>query len=355
MAGTRGLPRFRGEQLNDGILRNSHFDEANKINERYLEIDFHNHRESLEDTKIDVWSQINGKVVTGLSSLVLTELQDLPVADVNVEGVVTSTDVEVRISGTEDTAEKDSDADRVYGKLTELGGVYTVTFYSKVNNVETAYTFGSTPVSVDLRYARRTNLAVIPVDSLLNGGAGFVEGATDARAYMNILQLAKDLYGVTYSLDNDGNPNLPKDIVTQINELSTSLETAVQNLRDDLAAETGSTLVGVSSDAHYTGATVQAVLSELARLIFIIQTEEQEEVYEAVGGETGYTFVNGVAKPGTVMVFINGQLQAPTINFVYTKDVSDNITGIDFTPDTLRIVNGIPDVLFVKYKKLITP
>lgn len=355
MAGTRGLARFRGEQFNTGIMRNRHFDEANKINERYLEIDFHNHRESLEDTKIDIWSQVNGKTVTGLGSLVLTELQDLPVATTDTEGVVLGTNVEVRISGTDDTSEKDEDADRVYGKLTEDGGIYTVTFYSKVNGVETPYTFGSTAVSVDLRYARRTNLAVIPVDSLLNGGAGFVEGATDARAYMNILQLAKDLYGVGYSLDNDGNPNLPKDILTQLSELSTDLDEAVQLLRDDLAADTGATLVGVADNTHYTGTTVQAVLSELARLIFILQTEEQEEIYEAVGGETGYTFTNGTARPGTVMVFINGQLQAPGINFTYTKDVGDNITGIDFTPDTLSIVNGVPDVLFIKYKKIITP
>lgn len=358
MAGTRGMARFRGEQLNTGIMRNRHFDEANKIDERYLGIDFHSHRESLQDTKIDVWSQVNDIDVTGVSSVVLTQLQDLDVAAADTEGVVLDKRVEVRIHGTEDTSEKDTDADRVYGKLTEATGIFTLTFYSNVGGTETIYSFDSTPtVKVDVRYALRTNLAVIPVDSLLNGGSGFVEGATDARAYMNILQLAKDIYGAGLTLDNDGNPNLPKDIVTQISELNTSLGEAVVDLTDEFASNTGATMVGVAADAHYDGVTVQEVLTGLARMIAILQTEEQEEIYEAVGGETGYTFKNGLAKPGTVMVFINGQLQVPTINFEYTMDDAEVtlISGIDFSPETLQVVNGVPDVLFIKYKKHITP
>lgn len=357
MALNRGIARFRGEQLNDKIMRNRHFDEGNKINERFLDIDFNAHRESLQDTKIDVWSQINNLIVDGVSSKVIDELQGLAVAQPNTEGVVLEQKVEVRLHGTEDTAQKDEDADRVYGRLVESNGIFTLFFYSMEHGTEQPYTFDDADSYVDIRYALRTNLAVIPVDSLLNGGSGFVEGATDARAYMNILQLAKDLYGSSFSLDNDGNPNLPKDIVTQLAELNDALSDALQEFKDDLASDGGAELVGVADDAHYKSTTVQAVLSELARYIYILQVEDQEEIYEAVGGETGYTFTEGSARLGSVMVFINGQLQTPTINFTYTIDDNDSnlVTGIDFTPDTLKVVEGTPDVLYVRYKKVITP
>jgi hypothetical protein len=410
MASTRGIARFRGEQFNNKIMRNNHFDSTNKIDEMYIDIDFHSHREILEDTKIDVFVQVNDKAVAGQSQLVITpEIAGRPVSTgLSVEGVVLTEKVQIRKKGT-DTPIGDADSDVVYGRMEEAAGTYTLKFFSMVGGTEQPYTFDVGSVNIDFRYVVRSNLSVIPVDAIVNGGAGFVEGATDVTAYMNLIQLMKDIYGGSGHLDNDGNANLGKAIVDQIADEALARTTADTAIRNDFAATTGAGLVGVVTDPNYTGLTVQAVLANLAsrlstvetksgqevadthtrdtsttnglfptatftsledRLedieektdfqtkalddrIVKLETENEEEVYEATGGETQYVFTKGLAKDKSVLVFINGQLQAPAINFTYLKDASQQIRGIDFAPDVLKVTDGIPDVLFVQYCKIL--
>lgn len=378
MAGTRGIAQFRGGQLNSGIMRNRHFDEENKIDEKYIDIDFAKHKETLENTKIDVFSQINNKAVAGLDKLdISAELSGKSVADATTEGVVTGTRVDLRVAGSEDFPLIDNDGDRVYGRIEFIaspdGGVtpdsFVLNFFSEQDGLEAPYTFAGDAPNIDLRYVLRTNLSVIPVDAIVNGGAGFVEGATDANAYMNLVQLMKDIYGATGTLDNDGNSNLGKDIVTQIADEVKAREDGDKAIVDDLASNVdgkGANLVAVEVDAegNYVGTTVQEVLTELASLIATfkqdtedrvdkLENEDEEEVYEAVGGETSYNLVKGIAKPKSVLLSINGQVQAPGINFEYITNGDGNITGFNFDPDTLQVVNEIPDVLFVKYKKVL--
>lgn len=330
MAGTRGLAKFKGSQLNGKIMRNSHFDENNKIDEKYLNIDFGSHTDILEAVKVDVFSQINNKEVKGLSELDVTaDLAGNPVATDNNEGVVVGERVDLRVNGTEDTSFIDADGDRVYGKIeytpSSDGEVtsesFKIKFYSRQldaggGEVETAYTFAADSPNLDFRYKLRTNLAALPEDAIVNGGSGFVEGATDATYYMNLKQLAVDLYGISGTLDSDGVANLDKSIVQQLSDLSTADEGIIDRLEK-------------------------------------LETKLEEEVFEATGGETSYTLVKGVAEPKSVLLFINGQLQTPTINFEYVTDGEGNITGFNFTPDTLEIVNGVPDVLYVKYNKVL--
>lgn len=330
MAGTRGLAKFKGSQLNGKIMRNSHFDENNKIDEKYLDIDFGSHTDILEAVKVDVFSQINDKEVKGLAELDITaDLTGKPVATDGGEGVVVGERVDLRVNGTEDTSFIDADGDRVYGKIEHTpspdGGVtpesFKIKFYSMHpdgggGEVETAYTFAPDSPNLDFRYKLRTNLAVLPKDAIVNGGSGFVEGATDATSYMNLKQLAVDLYGISGTLDSDGIANLDKSIVQQLADLVTADEGITDRLEK-------------------------------------LETKLEEEVFEATGGETSYTLVNGVAEPKSVLLFINGQLQTPTINFEYVIDGDGNVTGFNFTPDTLEIVNEVPDVLYVKYNKVL--
>lgn len=378
MAGTRGLAKFKGAQLNGGIMRDRHFDENNKINERYIDINFNSHREILEDTKIDVFSQINNKAVAGLSELDITsDLGGKPQATTNTEGVVTGKRVDLRVTGTEDFPFIDDDGDRVYGKIeftpSPDGGMtpdkFVLKFYSEQSGSETPYTFAADAPNMDFRYILRTNMSVIPLDAIVNGGAGFVEGATDANAYMNLTQLMKDIYGATGTLDNDGNANLVKSIVEQIADEINARTESDQQILEDFASTSngeGASLVGVEVDANgnYVGTTVQEVLTELASKITSnysdlddrvtkLETKSEEEVYEATGGETQYMLVKGRAEDNSVLLFINGQLQVPGINFDYIKNGDNEIIGFNFSPDTLEVVNGVPDVLYVKYNKIL--
>ena len=408
MAGTRGIAGLRGEQIRAGVLRDYHFDSNHKIGEDKVNIQWRNHREILEDTKIDVFVQVNDVAVAGLSELDVTaDVGGRPVSTgTSVEGVVLTEKVQIRATGT-DSPIGDADSDVVYGRLEENAGVYTLKFYSIVGGTEQPYTFDAGAGNIDYRFVVRTNLSVIPVDAIIKGGAGFVEGATDARAYMNLIQLMKDIYGGGGTLDNDGNANLPKSIVDQLADEATARQDGDDEIRSDLVSTSsgkGASLVGVVVDPNYTGITVQEVLSDLASRIKSqetlnegvatrdantpngyftagdfgtaegrindletvvdaelkelddrvtkIETEDEEEVYEATGDETQYMLVNGAAKPKTVLLFINGAAQAPGINFNYLTDGNGNITGFDFAPDTLKVVNGVPDVLYVKYKKV---
>ncbi|PPA90144.1 hypothetical protein [Brevibacillus laterosporus] len=408
MAGTRGIARLRGEQFHNKIMRNNHFDSANKISETYLDIKFHNHREILEDTKIDVFVQANNKEVKGVSQIDVTaDVGARSISTgVDVEGVVLTEKVQLRLTGS-DTPIGDADSDVVYGRLEEAGGVFTLTFFSIENGAEQLYTFDKKAENIDYRFVIRTNLSVIPVDAIVKGGACFVEGATDARAYMNLVQLMKDIYGKGGTLDNDGNANLATSIVQQIADEDSARQNADKAIRDDFAATTGASLVGVVSDPNYTGLTVQTVLTDLAKRIktvehgsdkevvdahirdvasknglfpkanftslkerlveienktdirtkelddriLLLETEEEEEFYEAKGGETSYSLTKGMAKDKSVLVAINGQIQVPTINFECKRDASNRIIGIDFAPDVLKVTDGIPDLLYIRYKK----
>lgn len=172
MAGTRGLAKFKGSQLNGKIMRNYHFDENNKISEIYLYIDFHSHREILEDTKIEVFSQVNDVAVAGKSEIDITAKLGGKPAAINPtdEGVVVGKRVDLRKTGTEDFPLIDADGDRVYGRIEFNAGTFTLKFYSIQGGTETPYMFAADAPNVDFRYVLRTNMSVIPVDAIVNGG-----------------------------------------------------------------------------------------------------------------------------------------------------------------------------------------
>lgn len=415
MAGTRGIAKVRGGQIQDATMRDINFDSANPLAENKVNINWANHKEALAATKVDVWVQVNNKDASGLNQIDVTSaLSPGTIATgENVEGIVLERIVEVRKAGSADTPIFDADGDVVYGKLAHSTGVFTLKFYSTVGGVETAFTMPAT-TNVDFRYALRTNLSVLPKDAILNGGASFVEEAVDVKAFLNLTQLMKDLYGASGTLSNDGNAHLAKDLVTQISEEATARTNADKAIRDDIASSAdgkGAELVGVQSDANYTGANAQEVLSNLAsrtkwleenggaevtathtreaatannyfaqktggdafasleaRLNEIenvvdaqadfahdavnrLDSEDDEAVFEAVGGETQWLFTGGVkAKEKGCILFINGMAQAPGINMSRVLEGGTGyVLGFNFAPETLTA----GDVCYAVFKKVI--
>jgi hypothetical protein len=430
MAGTRGFIGFRGEQIRNKVLRDNHFDTNNKINENKVDIKWHNHREILQDTKVDVFIQKNGVALSaGSTNIEVTEniINPVVAVDNNTEGTVVGQQVLLRKAGTVDFPFIDHDGDKVYGKLRfennapvavtgenigtgdasttvfnldftnvvdgtlvvykdgvpavlntdytadlatgvitfvtapEAGvaitadyehdqdgsGKFFLDFFSDEGGVETAYTF-TEAVTFDYKYVTRTNLSVIPVDAIVTGGGSFVEGATDAKAYMNLQQLLKDVYGASGTLDGDGNANLSQSLAEQVDDFHSTV------------TGKGAELVGVTTNENYTGVNVQSVLDDLAARLKDSQdrltdaeTKNTREVYEAVGGETSYTLVKGIARPETLFVALNGQLLAPGLHYEEIENTDGNVTGVNFDPDTLQVTEGIPDYLFVWYEKVL--
>lgn len=364
MAGTRGINTLRGAQLRNRTLRDNHFDVNHKINEDKVNIKWHEHREILEDTKVDVFVQANNQSIAGLQSLDVTTLIGSTAVSTNAstEGIVDGAKVELRLCGTQGTPMSDTDGDTVYGKMRydNSSSKFYVDFYSLVDGEESAYTFAESAENVDIAYIQRTNLSVLPVDAIVKGGAGFVEGATDAKAYMNLVQLMKDIYGATGTLDNDGNANLSTNIIQQIAEEIQNRIDGDQAIRDDLVSngtDEGASLIGVVGDSNYDGTTVQEVLSDIASrvttIVTTIETEDEREVFEASGGETSYILKKGTAKPNTLFLSINGSLQVPGLHYEEIINAEGNINGVVFAPDALIVENGVPDNVFVWYKKVL--
>jgi hypothetical protein len=92
-------------------------------------------------------------VVTTLITTALSTAGDngvavpLQVASNTAMGVVTNVTIPIFSNLTKraiiDTAVADASSNEVYGKLTESGGVYTVSYFSLINGTETAYSFPS--------------------------------------------------------------------------------------------------------------------------------------------------------------------------------------------------------------------
>ena len=82
----------------------------------------------------------------------------LQVSSSDSVGVITAGDnrTEIIASATKQRL-SDANGNEVYGKLTETGGIYTLSYYSLINGVETAYTMPSTSVDFFFNYCFDAN------------------------------------------------------------------------------------------------------------------------------------------------------------------------------------------------------
>ena len=124
---------------------------------------------------IDAPVRVQGLTASGVSTVVTTQITGaltsagdggvsvpLQVATSTTIGVAISTTTILQIlSNTTKIVWVDGTGNEVYGKLSQSSGVYTLSFYSLIAGVETAYSF-STPSSIDFEFIYKFDFYRLP-------------------------------------------------------------------------------------------------------------------------------------------------------------------------------------------------
>jgi hypothetical protein len=329
------ISRIRGEQIKQEVLKNVHIAADAAIAESKLDINWANHyQQALITKKVVDFVQVNGTDVGGATSVDVTALGIIPAGVPNVnsdplsgEGVIIDAPknkVPIRDSVSGDPV-LDEHGHEVYGRMVFENGAFVVKFFTDEAGVETAFTMPAGQ-KIDWQYAKRFNLDT--VSEMFAANEKFVEGAADATAHLNINQLAKDLYGASFSLDRDGNANLATSLVDQIANEVQARQNADQAIRDDLAstaAGKGANLIGVEDLAgKFTATTVEGVLKEIDDALDA-EAQARTDADQAIRDDLASTAAaNGGAK--RVGVSSDAGLTGATVEDVL-KDLNARLTS----------------------------
>jgi hypothetical protein len=147
----------------------------------------------------------------------------------------------------------------------------TVTFDTSPGTPVTADYDYAGPVDIDIQYARRFNLNTI--GEMFAANEKFVHNAADITSTLNIEQVAKDLYGSTYSLDRDGDANLSTSLADQIANETSRAQSAEQanaqaisdeeSARQNADANLQNQLDTLNGDATVTGSVDSKIKSQV--------------------------------------------------------------------------------------------
>ncbi|NEP10848.1 MAG: hypothetical protein F6K14_11670 [Symploca sp. SIO2C1] len=127
----------------------------------------------------DVTTALGAAVATAGSGGVAVPLQPSP--NEATVGVVTVGNNRVEI---DDGGFDDGNGNEVYGRLTESGGVYSLTYYSLVGGVQTPYTFAAA-TSIDFEFSYRFDFARVPADFAITSGYRVVGGGGSSSGGVN--------------------------------------------------------------------------------------------------------------------------------------------------------------------------
>jgi hypothetical protein len=278
------ISRIRGEQIKQQVIKDQHIASDAAIQESKLAIDWAAHyQQALVTKKVVDYVQVNGTDVGGFGQIDISAVIPNTVPHVNSdplsgEGVIVDAPKNKAIIRDAVTGDPvlDENQREVYGRVEfdDAGNNFVLKFFTfdpTANGGAGAEVPFTMPAGqkIDWQYAKRFNLDT--VDEMFAANEKFVEGAADATAHLNIDQLAKDLYGASFSLDRDGNPNLTVSVVDQIANEVAARQAGDQAIRDDLAsnlAGKGANLIGVEDAAgKFIASTVEGVLAELQQNI----------------------------------------------------------------------------------------
>jgi hypothetical protein len=304
---------INGDKIKQNVLTNEHIAENAAIHESKLDINWASHgQDILETKKVVDFVQVNKTEVSGLNSI---NLNDLNIFNGNNpahvlsdplsgEGIIIDSPKNKVVLRNSVTGEPVLNEDNleIFGRMffDEDAQSFIVNFYVDNNGSEVSVTMPNN-TTIDWQYAQRFNLQT--VNEMFAANEKFVEGAADATAHLNIEQLAKDVYGSNFSLDRDGNGNLAKSLLEQLqDEISTRqsedarIESAIEQealdranadtvIRNDFASTMvgkGASMIGVEdADGHFDSENLEGVLKELAEQIDAVSGLEPTEIVNA--------------------------------------------------------------------------
>ena len=292
---------INGKQIREHVLEDKHI--KSKLSESVLDIkwDAKSHSADIlrNKTIIDYVQSVDKMVLSVGTDSVQIRLS-LDKAPDAMPGVMLDTPFRFRDKNGDPLRH---DGKELIGKIVSADGedtsqspslfMYTVQFFDHSGQ---PFTFQS-ETEIEFLYPIKTNLWDAAEDFASN--ERFVDGAVDIRTRLDLLQLAKDLYGENYVYNANGRATLPV----------------------------------LNEKVHVHGKQAIPISQEASTIEFATLTGTELESIELIDGIDD------------IEVYYNGNLQAETYHYQLIKDHSNKVTGIDFTPD--RVMDG--DLVIVKW------
>lgn len=368
-------------QIKDKTISNAQISDTAAIEEHKLKINWGNHSNEILSQKkvIDyvqlnkikfpsntyeiILDQLNGSTTTTSKSNKEGILIDDPYNRVIIRDSKTGQPITLPLTDNSGNIIHSEDLE-IFGKVTLNNNKIYLKLYVKTlddNSPEIPYQFPESKI-IDIQYAQRFNLST--VNEMFAANEKFVNGAADITSYLNISQLANDIYGDDKRLNRDGNGILDTCIVYDLNLLNEFKKSIISN--------NGASLVGISKIENISSNNVQSALEELSTKISNVSGTTSQEVIEARGtcttlnerlsrsllpngalieegkihqhkkynllitdsttevylpeGEK-FNLSNGIVSVDSLNVYINGILQVNNIHFEEKIDPIDNTKG----------------------------
>lgn len=357
--------KIRGEQIQDRsiqganilqqTLTNEHFAPAAAIAESKLDINWHAHTEILQDKKIVDYVQANSIKASGVAVMDL-ESQLAAIAGIpqatstnSVEGIIVDYPKNVipfrdSVTGEPIVAEIGGIDYEVIGRMEFDGALskYVVRFYtaSGTNGAEQPYDIG-TQVNIDIQYAQRFNLA--SVSEMFAANEKFVHGAADVTAYLNIEQVAKDLYGTTWQLDRDGHNNLAISLADQITMEKARASAAESALTTALTSESDNR---TNADANLQGAIniINSNSATTGSVDYKIKTEVTDVLADTQAGKgasrVAINAIDGLAAANVQEALVQLKINAGDALVAFKHDLANTADGLGANLVSVEAASG---------------
>lgn len=349
--------KINSEQIQDTSIFSRHLAEkvvtsihlADKsVGEAALDIDWTAKASEILATKkvIDFVQGPGGTIAAGSSSITGISLS-LPAARAADElGVVVEGDSNKAILLSKDGSKllTDEEGNVIFGSISESGGVFTINL-KVVGSTGAAVSFVATKaIEYQLQYAARFTLDT--VSEMFAANEKFVDGAIDVATRLNVEQIAKDLFGASYTLNKDGLAVMTKTISEQVNENSAAITAALENVQliDGKVSEVIIDLTDIENRVKsIEDANLVVRVADLETAV-ASEPKEKRADKKIVTETASMNLVTdlGVAADElplaeTVDLYVNGMLQMSGEHFAETVDGDGNITDISFTPNVVKI------------------